>query len=236
MGKFIFARNKGAWSLAKRGVAPAAHGDGPAGRAPISNENESKPTLARRSANRHSTLKSGRTIGEQREKLETANERMAARQKDKRKKHFRVFFVSSGFLLLAAILAIIYFEFFHEDGHKLFTAPVEEITYTPTVEIIDEDAASGGSITNRMKDYIGQAEADFRSLGYHPIKAVVPTGTIREVDFYLEDYPGFIKMIIDRDTAVSVEDADRMIRYLVGQGITDFQYIDVRLSGKAYWK
>ena len=195
-----------------------------------------EPVLVRRSANRHSTLKSGRTIGEQREKLETANERMAARQKDKRKKHFRVFLVSSGFLLLAAILTVIYLEFFREDGHKLFTTPVEEITYTPTVEIIDEDATSGGGITNRMKDYIGQAEADFRSLGYRPTKVVVPTGTVREVDFYLEGYSGFIKMIIDRDTAVSVEDADRMLRYLSDQGTVEFQYIDVRLPHKAYWK
>lgn len=190
----------------------------------------------RRNMNRKSTLRAGRTIGEQREKLETANERMIARQKDKRKKHFRVFLVSSGFLLLAAILVVIYLEFFREDRHPLSTTPTEEITYAPTVEIIDEDAARGGGITNRMKDYIGQAEADFRSLGYHPTKVVIPTGTIREIDFYLEDHPGFIKMIIDRDTAVSVEDADRMIRYLSGQGITEFQYIDVRLPHKAYWK
>lgn len=193
------------------------------------------PTLARRSANRHSTLKSGRTIGEKREKLETANERMLARQKDKRKKHFRVLFVSIGFLLLAAILVVIYFEFFHEDNQPI-SAPVEETTYTPTVEIIDEDASSGGEITSRMKDYIGQAEADFKSLGYSPTKVVIPTNTIREVDFYLEGYSGFIKMFIDRPTAVSVEDADRMLRYLTGQGINEFQYIDVRLFHKAYWK
>ena len=198
---------------------------------------EPAPTLARRSANRHSTLKSGRTIGEQREKLETANERMAARQKDKRKKHFRVLFVSIGFLLLAVILVVIYFEFFHEDSlQQIFTPVAEETTFTPTVEIIDEDASAGSEITSRMKDYIGQAEADFKSLGYRPAKVVIPTNTIREVDFYLEDYPGFIKMFIDRPTAVSVEDADRLLRYLAGQGITEFQYIDVRLPYKAFWK
>ena len=43
-------------------------------------------------------------------------------------------------------------------------------------------------------------------------------------------------MIIDRDTAVSVEDADRMLRYLSDQGTVEFQYIDVRLPHKAYWK
>ena len=233
MGRRIFTRNKGVRSLAKRGVAPAAHGDGPAGRAPFSSENE--PMLVRRRANHHSSIKSGRTIGEQREHLETANERLAARKKDKRKKHFRVFFVSIGFLILAAILAIIYFEFFHEDEKKA-PAVVEDYTYAPTIEIIDEDSGAGSEITSRMKDYIGQAEADFRSLGYRPVKVVIPTGSIREIDFYLEDYTGFIKMFIDRPTAVSVEDADRMLRYLAEQGISEFQYIDVRIPRKAYWK
>lgn len=87
-----------------------------------------------------------------------------------------------------------------------------------------------------MKAYIARAEQDFRDLGYTPVKAVIPTGSVREIDFYLENYSGFIKTTVDRDTAVSVEDADRMLRYLAGQGTTEFTYIDVRLSGKAYWK
>ena len=194
------------------------------------------PVLARRSANRHSSIIAGRTIGEQREKLETANERMAARQKDKRKKHFRVFIVSAGFILLLAILAVIYFEFLSHDTHRDDILE-EAYTYDPTVEIVDEDAnIVGNKITNRMYDYIGQAETDFRSLGYYPTKVVVPTGTIREVDFYLGDYTGFIKMSIDRPTAASVEDADRMLRYFAEQGIAEFQYIDIRIPYKAYWR
>ena len=193
------------------------------------------PTLARRSANRHSTIKSGRTIGEQREHLETANERMAARQKDKRRQRWRVFIVSSAFILFAVAGTIVYFEFFHEDDRS---RPVvtEASTYSPTIEVVDEDATAASGITSRMSEYIGQAEVDYRDLGYTPVKAVVPSGTVREVDFYLDGQPGYIKMYIDRPTAVSVEDADRMLRYLAGQGITEFQYIDVRIPYKAYWK
>lgn len=210
--------------------------EAPDGRAPLSSENSSPPTLARRSANRHSSLKAGRTIGEQREKLETANERELARQKDKRKSHFRVFFVSFGFIILAVILAVVYFVFFRgREDQPVVVEP--EPTYQPTIEIVDEDAAAtSGKITSRMKDYIGQAEADFKALGYQPVRAVLPTGAVREVDFYLDGYAGFVKMIIDRGTAVSVEDADRLLRYLAGQGITNFEYIDVRLPHKAYWK
>lgn len=208
----------------------------PDGRAPFSSENSPPPTLARRSANRHSTIKAGRTIGEQREKLETANERELARQKDKRKSHFRVFFVSFGFIILAVILVVVYFVFFRGGEDQPVVVEPESI-YQPTIEIVDEDAAAtSGKITSRMKDYIGQAEADFKALGYQPVRAVLPTGAVREVDFYLDGYSGFIKMIIDRGTAVSVEDADRLLRHLAGQGITNFEYIDVRLPHKAYWK
>lgn len=193
-----------------------------------------RPT--RRSINRKSTLRAGRTIGEQREKLETANERELARQKDKRKNHLRVFFVSFGFIILVAILAVVYFAFIRgREERPVVEEP--EPTYQPTIEVVDEDAAAtSGKITSRMKDYIGQAEVDFRALGYQPTRAVLPAGAVREIDFYLDGYSGYIKMFIDRPTAVSVEDADRMLRYLADQGIMDFQYIDVRLPHKAFWK
>ena len=117
------------------------------------------------------------------------------------------------------------------------------VTYQPTIEIIDEDgatiSATGGSadhITSVTKAYIGQAEQDFRDLGYIPVKAVLPTGSIRQVNFYLSGYPGYIKLYTDRPTAESVEDADRLIHYLKTQNITNFEYIDVRLPEKAYWK
>ena len=196
---------------------------------------EEEPKLVRRRANRHSTIKSGRTIGEKRDKIETANERMAARQKDKRKKRIRIFIVSLGFVVMAMILLVLYFVFLDRKDEIFITEPVE--TFEPTAEIIIEDATSDkDNITSRMREYIGQVESDFYERGYKLVKAVVPSGSIREVDFYLENYSGFIKMIIDRGAAMSVEDADRMIRYLNGQGITEFKYIDVRISGKAYWQ
>ena len=185
------------------------------------------------------SIKLGRTIGEKREKLETASERAANHRKNEKKKRLRICFTIVGFLLAIGLIvgAIIIL---------LNNAPTTEepddfsnpIVYTPSVEIVDEGAVSvtGSGVTSRMKEYIGQAEADFRELNYNPVKAVIPAGSVREVDFYLEGYNGFIKLIIDRPTGVSVEDADRMLRYLVERGITDFTYIDVRIDGKAYWK
>ena len=197
---------------------------------------EEEPKLVRRREHRKSTMKSGRTIGERREKVETSNERLAARKQAKRQKRLRVFFVSVGFFILVAILAAVYFIFFEKREEVFFQAADNEV-YVPTIEVIDEDAAAtSGEITGRMSEYIGQVESELRALNYQPTKAVLPTGSIREVDFYLDGYNGYIKMITDRGAAVSVEDADRMLRYLANQGISDFSYIDVRISGKAYWK
>lgn len=201
-------------------------------------DDKTRPELVRKRQNRNSTFRMGRTIGEQREKLETKNERNAARKKDKKRQIRRVVLTVIGFVILIGVLIFLCFFFVSSKESSSAPLPVEDapVSAQSTVEIVDEDAASGGKITNRMRAYVGQAEQDFRDLGYKPTKVVVPTGSIREVDFYIEGYSGFIKLYIDRDTAVSVEDADRMLHYLAGQGINEFQYIDVRLAGRAYWK
>lgn len=195
------------------------------------------PELARKRQNYNSTFKMGRTIGEERERLETKNERNAARKKDKKRRARRVTFTIFGFTLFVIVLAFLGFLFVGNGEPAPIDVTSEATTTTdPTIEIVDEDAATGEGITKRMKAYIGQTEQDFRDLGYKPTKAVIPSGSIREVDFYLEGYSGFIKTTIDRGSAVSVEDADRMLRYLAGQGTTEFTYIDVRIDGKAFWK
>ena len=182
-------------------------------------------------------MKSGRTIGERREKIETASERASIHKKIKLKKNFRIIVTCVGFILVIAFVAWIFSIFSHGEKTIHIVSEVTPAQYSPTIEIIDEDASiTGGHISSRMKEYIGLVEADLRELGITPTKAVVPTGAIREVDFYLEGYTGFIKMTIDRGSGVSAEDTDRMLRYLSSMGVTDFQYIDVRIDGKAYWK
>lgn len=182
-------------------------------------------------------IKIGQTISEKRERLETASERAAAKKKAEKKRRLRIFFTTLGFIILGAILIFLYFTFIPPKDREEEAKKTVYVPYSPTIEVIDENAASaGGKITSRMSEYIGQAESDFRDLGYTPVKAVLPTNSVREVDFYLDGYSGYIKMLIDRETAVSVEDADRLIRYLASKDISDFTYLDVRIAGKAYWK
>ena len=196
------------------------------------------PKLVKRSMNRKSTIMSGRTIGEKREKLETKNERAAARKKDKQKYWLRVTMVSLGFVVLIAILIILAIVFFRQDSDQPVVTPEPVITEAePTIEIIDgSTSAATNQITSRMKSFIGLIEIDLKSYGYQPIKAVLPADSIREVDIYLDGYDGYFKTTTDRDAAVTAEDIDRMLRYLAEQGITSFEYVDVRIDGRAFWK
>ncbi len=195
------------------------------------------PKLASRRSNRKSSLKLGRTIAAQRERLETSSERMAARKKGKQKKIIRFSVTVAIFLVFFGFAGYLLISFFKKDAELSQQEAEIEVTFKPTIEIVDMDLLlTGKAITARMKSYIGQLEIDFKDLNYQPTKAVVPSGSIREVDIYLDGYNGFIKTTIDRGSGVTVEDADRMLRYLAGIGVTDFEYIDVRIDGKAYWK
>ncbi|MBR3386060.1 hypothetical protein IKG68_00590 [Candidatus Saccharibacteria bacterium] len=179
-------------------------------------------------------MRSGRTIGATREKLETASDRIAAHKKIKRRTISRVVLTVIGFVLVGATLFALGTFFFGAGRESSVGSTATFIPYSPTIPV--EDAAASGHISARTKEYIGQLEADLRAYGLVPVRAVLPAGTVREVDIYLDGHPGFIKTTIDRGTGVTAEDTDRMLRYLAGQGITTYEYIDVRIDGKAYWK
>lgn len=199
---------------------------------------EEQPKLVSRREHRKSTIMSGRTIGEARERLETANERAAARKKDKRQYLLRILLVSLGFIVLVVILAALITIFIHQEAApEPITEPEVIISTEPTIEIVDASASTtGGKITSRMRQFIGLLESDLRVYGYQPTQAVIPVDSIREVDIYIDGHQGFIKTTIDRGAGVTAEDIDRMLRYLEGQGITDFEYIDVRVDGRAFWR
>ena len=178
----------------------------------------------------------GRTIGERREKLETANERAAARRKDKNKKAMRFVVATVIFLLMIGILVFLLATFTKQAKDEIMVEDVSQIEIQPTIEIIDEDVASGGQVTNRMREFVGQVEADLAEYGIKATRAVVPKGAVRQINIYIDGHNGFIKMLINRGAGVSAEDSNRMLKYLESIGVGDFEYIDVRVEGKAYWK
>ena len=197
-----------------------------------------EPKLANRREHKKATFVAGRTIGEKREHVETKRERAAAREKDKRKYRARIITVSLVFIVLIVILIILARIFWPTPPEEpIVVEPEPVVTAEPTIEIVDESANStGGKITSRMNNYIGLLEIDLKSYGLKPVKAVIPQGSIHQINFYLDGYTGYLKTTIDRDAGVTAEDADRMLRYLKGQGIADFEYIDLRIDSRAYWK
>ena len=182
-------------------------------------------------------MRSGRTIGEKREKLETASERTATHKRLKRQQFSRIATTIVGFALVGGLLVYLGIFFTSGVGEESSITATTVVAYRPTIPVIDEaSSTTSGQISSRMSEYIGMMESDLRELGIVPVKAVIPVDAIREVDFYIEGHNGYLKTILDRGTGVTAEDADRMLRYLAGQGIAEFQYIDVRIDNKAYWK
>ncbi len=109
----------------------------------------------------------------------------------------------------------------------------------PGVQIVDETGiqATNNQVlaSNRFLSFIGKTIGRFSVEGLTVTKVVLPVGTTRQLLVSLEgvDYP--VKVSVDRSAAEQAEDAARSIRYLQGKGI-GAEYIDVRVSGKAYYR
>lgn len=195
---------------------------------------ENEPKLVRRRANKKSTLKQGRTMSGGTEKLESSSERLREREKKQKKQRRRVVRVLFGFLVIFGVMGMIGFQAYRyfAGDEKIDENREEELT----VEVEDEDGNVGGEMTEKMKKFINLAVAEFQDKGFTVEKAVIPTGKVREVDFYLQGRGCYIKMNIDRGAAVSVEDASRMIKYLDSEGVVPEEYIDVRVERKGFYR
>lgn len=173
-------------------------------------------------------MRVGRTIAQEWERQESESERLAARKKAKSKKVIKVlaFFAV---LAIVAIVVVMEVSTWMTNRKKIETA---RFVPQATVQIIDE---SGQGITNRIREYVGQLELDLSDIGLVLERAVVPAGKNREVDIYLEGQEYYVKLNVDRGTAVSAEDTKRMVAFLSEHDLHP-QYVDVRVKGKAYFK
>ena len=177
-------------------------------------------------------MKIGKTIGGEREKAVSESERMLVRKREEKRKKFSIIVFFVILLFIIVVVAGVIVTALHERKKTENLLPPSE-KYVPTVEIIDESGT--GYVTDKIKDFVGMLEADFKDYGYKVSKAIVPVGKTREVDVYLENRNEYYKCQIDRNSAETAEDAARMIRYLDGQG-KSASYVDLRISGRAYYK
>lgn len=109
----------------------------------------------------------------------------------------------------------------------------------PTVQIVDQSGAvpsSGSEVTSiRFLSFVGKIVSQAAGRGYTVSKATLPVGTTRELDVQINGVGPFVKLSIDRGAAVQVEDMDNALKYFAGHGISP-QYIDIRVSGRAYYQ
>lgn len=174
-------------------------------------------------------MKLGRTIVAEREYAESEQDRLTARKRARRKKGMSFFVL----LLMLGTLGLLMYIGFRQLTDRIENNAGEGIKYMIRAEVIDENQREKISI--RMEEYIALLEQDFRDAGYVVTRVVLPANTSRELYVSLEGINWYFKINMDRGTAMSVEDAVRMMRYLEGKEVTP-EYVDVRVEGKGYYR
>ncbi len=177
-------------------------------------------------------LKSGRTIVAELEQAVPTSDRIEEHKKTERKHRFLAFL----FVLMFAGVGIVGYLTISDFYGKMLEERREAkspLTYDPEATIIDEDNRE--RISLRTKEYIGRMEQDLQDLGYKVEKVTLPTGLMRTLYVDVVGKTLYIKVNLDRDTAVTAEDAARMMEYLDARDLHP-EYVDVRVEGKGYYK
>lgn len=112
----------------------------------------------------------------------------------------------------------------------------------PGVVITDNSGAKADESSNkavvseRFLRFLGRLVALTNGSGLGTVtEASLPKNTAREIDIKIKGKPYLIKTHIDRDPAATVEDIKRVAGHLTQKNITP-SYIDVRVSGRAFYK
>lgn len=131
-------------------------------------------------------MRVGRTIAEERERIESESDRLAARELAKKHETMQtaIFVVT---VVAIGVLIVISAKNFVVSGGATETAVSSETTYAPSVPVIDE---SGAKLSRKMSEFIGMVEADFKESGYTVTRVAIPTGMAREVDVYVAEGGG----------------------------------------------
>jgi len=109
----------------------------------------------------------------------------------------------------------------------------------PTVEVVDQTGIQAQDnqvlASERFIGTIGRVIGRMSAQGYKVNRVELPANTTRQLLISTEGVSYPIKFSIDRSAGEQAEDASRAIKYLQGKGITP-EYLDVRVSGKTFYK
>ncbi len=110
---------------------------------------------------------------------------------------------------------------------------------SPLVQIIDNSGASVSNnnavISNRFLSFVGRVVSAAKNNGYIVTQATLPPDTTRELDILTKDSNVVVKLSIDRSAGEQIEDMVSALSYFNARGQSP-AYIDVRVSGKAFYK
>jgi len=109
----------------------------------------------------------------------------------------------------------------------------------PSVQIVDQSGAAlqQGTLvaSNEFLGFVGRVVSLSSARGYIVTDAILPEGTTRELEIRLKNVGPLVKLSIDRSAGEQVEDMARSLVYLTSKGQSP-SYIDVRVSGKAFYQ
>lgn len=109
----------------------------------------------------------------------------------------------------------------------------------PVVQIVDNSGvpvqAGTTSVSKRFLGFVGRVVSESASLGHIVTKAVLPAGKTRELDISIKSISPIIRLSIDRPVGEQVEDMSRAVQYFSSNNQTP-EYIDIRVSNKAFYK
>jgi hypothetical protein len=111
---------------------------------------------------------------------------------------------------------------------------------SPSVQITDNSGISykvgtTAIASNRFLGFVGRVVALTKASGYTVTQALLPPNTTRELELRLKETSYYVKLSIDRPAGEQIEDMVSAIKYFTARGQSP-QYIDVRVSGKAFFK
>ena len=130
------------------------------------------------------------------------------------------------------------------NGHQNYvdstgTAFTRNYFASPDVQVIDQSGVqvqAGQAIaSNRFLSFVGRAVDLTKKQGYIVTQVIIPQGTTRQVELVLKDIPYHVKLSIDRGVGEQAEDMARAVRWMQANKVTP-QYIDVRVSGEAFYR
>lgn len=110
---------------------------------------------------------------------------------------------------------------------------------SPAVQIIDKSGiqvdAGQAVASNRFLGFVGQVVGLAKAQGYIVTQVIIPEMTTRQIELRLKDVAYPVKLSVDRPAGEQVEDMVRTLQWMAARSLTP-EYIDVRVSGKAYYR